>query len=115
MSKRDHEIARQSATLTQRRLRLHQQQQALHQGVTALCKKPSTLACATLTGFVLARICPMVYGVKLQPSADGTGTSGTSGIMTTLRVVLISLAPTLLKQAITAGISSLNTPREQRI
>jgi hypothetical protein len=114
MSKRLDTIALQSATLTQRRLRIHQRKQALHDDAMALCKQPSTLACAAFAGFVLARTIPMAGTVGLRPSPDATGASGMSSIANTLRVVLIGVAPTLIRQAITAGLASLNSPPEQQ-
>jgi hypothetical protein len=114
MSKRIDAIAMQSATLTQRRLRIHQRKLALHDDAMAMCKQPSTLACAAFAGFVLARIIPMAGAVGLRPSPDGTGTSGMSSIANTIRVVLIGVAPTLVRQAIAAGLASLNNPPEQQ-
>lgn len=108
MSKLDHEIALQSAMLSGQRLRLQQQKQNLHVGAMAYCKRPATLACAALAGFVFARILPSAFTRKLQTPASGSDPSstGTAGLAGTLRVVLLSVAPTLIKWAITTGFAS---------
>lgn len=71
MSKREREIALQSATLTRQRRRLQLRQQALRHDVRTLCKQPSTLACAALAGFALARMGPLAHAVMQTSTADG--------------------------------------------
>jgi hypothetical protein len=116
MSKLDHKIALQSAMLTGQRLRLQQQKQSLHLGIMAFCKRPATLGCAALAGFVLARIYPTAFTGRLQTPVNGSGPSaaGTGSLAGTLRIVLISVAPTLIKRAITAGFASRDRALRQQ-
>lgn len=106
MSKLDHKIARQSAMLAGQRLRLQQQRQTLGHGVMAYCKQPGTLACAALAGFVIARIYPAAYASRLHSPANGSGPPATGGIAGIVRVLLPSVAPTVIKWAITKGFAS---------
>ncbi len=109
MSNRDRELALRSAALNQQRQRLQQQKQALHDGALALCKQPKTLAGAALAGFILARMSPLSHSARQTSRAGATGTTGTGSFRATLQAVLLSLAPILLKQAITAGFSARKT------
>lgn len=106
MSKLDRELALRSAALSQQRRNLRQRRQVLHQDVMALCKRPTTLACAALAGFVLARLNPLALAGRRPSPAAASGKSIAGGVVSTLQVVLVSLAPTLLKRAFTASLSA---------
>lgn len=106
MSKLEHSIALQSAKLNGQRGRLQQRKQALRHGVMAYCKQPGTLACAALAGFVLARMVPTALASRLQSPANSSGPPATGGFAGTLRAVLPSVAPTVIKWAITKGFAS---------
>jgi hypothetical protein len=106
MSSRARELALRSAALNQQRQRLQQQKQALHDGALALCKQPGTLACAALAGFILARINPLPHVTRQTSPAGATGAPGAGSFRATLQALLLSLAPILLKQAITAGFAA---------
>jgi len=114
MSKLDHRIALQSAMLTGQRQRIAQRKQTLHLGVMAFCKRPTTLACATLAGFVLARISPTAFIGMPQTPASRSGAPVTGGFAGTLRVVMLSVAPALIKRAITAGFASRDRALRQQ-
>jgi hypothetical protein len=100
MSKLDDNIARQSAALTVGRQRIHQQQRALHYGALELCKRPSTLFAASLAGATLARIGPLASAGAQQSSAEGKETSASSTMISTVRIMLFSLATTWIKREI---------------
>jgi len=106
MSNRDRELALRSAALNQQRQRLQQQKQALHDGALALCKQPRTLVGAALAGFILARMNPLPHVTRQTSPVGATDTPGTGSFRATLQAVLLSLAPILLKQAITAGFAA---------
>ncbi len=100
MSKLDANIARQSATLTMGRQLIHQQQRALHDGALELCKRPSTLFAASLAGATLARIGPLASAGTQRSAAEEKSTSASSTVMSTIRIMLFSLATTWIKRAI---------------
>lgn len=108
MSKLSHKIALQSAMLSGQRQRIQQRKQALHVGVMAFCKRPTTLACATLAGFVVARVSSKAFTGRLQTPASESGppVAGTASLAGTLRVVLLSVAPALIKWALTTALAS---------
>lgn len=114
MSNLEHKIAQQSAMLTGQRLRLQQRKQTLHLGVIALSKRPATLACAALAGFVLARLYPTANARGLQAPANGSGPPATGGLAGTLRVVLASAAPAVIKWAITTALASRDRASRQQ-
>jgi len=114
MSKLDHRIALQSAMLTGQRQRIAQRKQTLHLGVMAFCKRPTTLACATLAGFVLARTAPAAFIGVLGRTASASGSPVTGGLAGTLRVVLLSVAPAVINWAITADFASRDRALRQQ-
>ena len=95
MSKLDNDIALQSAALTMRRRYIHQRKRELRYGAMELCKKPSTLFTAALSGAVLARVLPSVLGSKQQPSAEGHHSTAGDNAKATARVVLFSLVSSM--------------------
>jgi hypothetical protein len=113
MSTLDYEIALQSSKIIRGRQAIRQKKLALHDGAVGLLKQPRTLVAAFLTGAVAARLYPALYARKHLAAADAGYPPVRGRIMTTVRLMLFSLASTWFKEALKQGVSPGIEPVQQ--